>query len=541
MKDFPPNYVTVFRRRQKVFLECKDSPQLQRGAIEFYSTRPADFINDWGITYDPRNALNQKRNRPTTMPFILFDKQIELVDFIMDCLRNNENGLIEKTRDMGATWTCAGISVWLWRFHPGASVGWGSRKEALVDKLGDPDSIFEKIRMIIRYLPPWLTPLGYDEQRNASFMRIINPENGSTITGEAGDNIGRGGRKLIYFKDESAHYERPERIEAALSENTDVQIDISSVNGSGNIFYRRRMAGIEWEKNKVIEPGNTRVFVMDWRDHPLKSQHWYNLKEQKAKDEGLLHIFRQEVDRDYSASQDGIVIPRIWVLEAVNAHEKLGIEPTGQIYSALDVADGGKDKNAIAIRKGIVLIDSEDWGDIDAGKAAEKAVIKMNFFGAKLLFYDSIGVGAGVKAATNMMKRQDFSSVQGMSFIPWNAAATPLFKSQRIIKGDKNTPTNGDFFSNLKAQAWWNLRLRFERTYDALKNGTVYPDDQLISLDPRLNDILTISRELSQAVYHTNGQGKIVIDKTPEGTRSPNKADAIVMSYWPLRERKVAI
>ena len=28
-------------------------------------------------------------------------------------------------------------------------------------------------------------------------------------------SIGRGGRKLIYFKDESAHYEHPEMIEAA--------------------------------------------------------------------------------------------------------------------------------------------------------------------------------------------------------------------------------------------------------------------------------------------------------------------------------------
>ena len=51
-------------------------------------------------------------------------------------------------------------------------------------------------------------------------MRIVNPQTGASITGESGDNIGRGGRKLCYFKDESAWYERPEKIEAALADNT---------------------------------------------------------------------------------------------------------------------------------------------------------------------------------------------------------------------------------------------------------------------------------------------------------------------------------
>ena len=66
----------------------------------------------------------------------------------------------------------------------------------------------------------------------------------------------------------SAHYEHPELIEAALSENTEVQVDISSVNGSGNVFYRRRMAGEIWTPGKKIESGVTRVFIFDWRDLP---------------------------------------------------------------------------------------------------------------------------------------------------------------------------------------------------------------------------------------------------------------------------------
>ena len=29
---------------------------------------------------------------------------------------------------------------------------------------------------------------------------------------------------------------------------------------------------------------------------------------------------------------------------------------------------------------------------------------------------------------------------------------------------------------------------------------------------------------------------KLIIDKQPEGTRSPNLADAVVMAYWPVDE-----
>src|SRR5690606_36598743 len=119
----------------------------------------------------------------------------------------------------------------------------GSRKEALVDRLGDPDSIFEKARMMLRMLPAEFLPKGYDERQHATFMKLINPENGATITGEAGDNIGRGGRSGIYYVDEAAFLEHPERVDAALSENTDVRIDISSANGNANPFYQKRQSG----------------------------------------------------------------------------------------------------------------------------------------------------------------------------------------------------------------------------------------------------------------------------------------------------------
>lgn len=248
--SWPPDYVAEFMRRQEILESVDKNPDLIPGAIDYYSTRPVAFIEDWCITYDPRNTMG---DLPTIMPFLLFPRQKEFVDFIIFCMYNQVPALCEKCRDMGATWLCCAISTWLWRFKAGSSVGWGSRKEALVDRLGDPDSIIEKIRMTIDYLPRWLWPEGFSQKEHINFMKIVNPENGATITGEAGDEIGRGGRKSVYFKDESAHYERPERIEAALGENTNVPVDISSVCGTANVFHRKRMAGEIWKPGEKVD------------------------------------------------------------------------------------------------------------------------------------------------------------------------------------------------------------------------------------------------------------------------------------------------
>ena len=534
LTDWPPNYVEVHRWRQRRILEIKKSPKLAYGAREYYRTHPAEWISHWCDTYDPRNAGTSV---PARIPLVMFPRQVELVACMMDCINDEESGLIEKCRDMGATWVCCAFSVWLWLYWPGASVGWGSRKEQLVDRIGDPDSIFEKMRMIIGGLPKEMQPAGLSPKEHMTYMKFINPANGSTITGEAGDNIGRGGRKLIYFKDESSHYERPEKIEAALADNTRVQIDISSVNGLGNVFHRRREAGAEWAPGRKIDKGKTRIFVMDWRDHPAKTQEWYDNRKAKADADGLLHLFAQEVDRNYSAAVDGIIIPQEWVKSAIDAHVKLGIADGGPWGSGLDVADGGGDRNAQVKRQGIGLRFADEWGARDTAQTARRAVGNCEGLGDVELQYDCIGVGAGVKAEANNLADQGVA-MQGIRLVPWNAGAAVQNPEGRVIDGDKDSPINKDFYANLKAQGWWELRQRFYRTFRAVTTGAKYDHDTLISLDSTVPMLRQIEKELSQATASKGARMKLVVDKSPEGTRSPNLADAIVMAYWPMQGKR---
>jgi phage terminase large subunit len=92
---------------------------------------------------------------------------------------------------------------------------------------------------------------------------------------------------------------------------------------------------------------------------------------------------------------------------------------------------------------------------------------------------------------------------------------------------------NKDYFANAKAQAWWALRLRFQATWRALHERMPYDPDAIISINPRLAELLPLTMELSQPTYSINSVGKILVDKTPDGMKSPNLADAVMIAFEP--------
>ena len=517
----------IYLRRQTMLAALQNDAEARALAHKYYSVRPAAFITDWVDTYDPRLA-------PTGVhvytPFNLYKRQTEMTDFILGCVKEGVNGLIEKSRDVGATWTCAAFSVWLWLYWDGVSIGWGSRKEMLVDRLNDPSSIFEKIRLIISHLPDELLP-ALKRERHLNHLRIINPDNGSSIIGEAGDQIGRGGRTLCYFKDESAHYERPELIEAALAENTNCQIDISSVSGIGTVFHRKREGGHVYEGGDYARD-RTNVFIFDWRDHPLKTQAWYDERRARYERDGLLHIHAQEIDRDYAASLPAPMLKRDWVRAAID-FDVPGLDDGGYI-AGLDLADGGGDLNALAIRKGERLVFLDSWAHGDTGETTRRVVEILEDFKPVDVQYDSIGIGAGVKSETNRLER-DGLMPDGVYFSPWNAGGGVNFPDDRVVEDDINSLLNRDYYQNLRAQAWWGLRHRLEKTWRYANGEKVFDPEELISFSTDIpsTPLYQLEKELCQVQKKPTATLKQGIEKTPQGTKSPNLADAVVMAYYP--------
>jgi len=538
-EQWPPDYKAVYAWRMKQLQILRSDPAILKSAKAYYSSRPKEFIMHWMDTYNPRKKSGK------WMPFVFFARQAEFIDFLDDLRNAGESGLVEKCRDAGATWLSCGYSIHSFIFIDDDAIGWGSRKQDLVDKLGDPDSIFEKMRLILKRLPDVFQP-NYD----ANFMRIVNHDNGSIIGGEAGDNIGRGGRKSMYFKDESAHYERAEKIESALGDNTNCQVDISSVNGLGNVFHRRREAGVDWQPGKPIAEGYTQVFVIDWRDHPEKTQKWYDDRKAKYEREGMLHIFAQEVDRNYSAAVQNTIIPYEWIVNCIDAHKKIrwkdehGVIQTGltdeqignNYLAGLDVADEGIDRNARSLRQGIVWRDVEEWGERDVGDTTRKMIAGCRDYKGIRVQYDVIGIGSGVKSEFNRLLSENIITRGIINLVPWNAGSGVVNPFDHVIPDDDESPMNKDLFGNMKAQAWWSIRARFYKTFKNITKGVLYPVDELISLDSTMKLLHQLMKELAQPTRGENGSLRTIVNKKPQGMKSPNLADAGIMMYFPIED-----
>lgn len=463
--------MSVYFDRAQKLEKLRSDPKLLAGTIKYYETNPADFINDWGMTLDPRVV-------PSNIPFVLFPRQVDLINFLYDKYMGKKDGVIEKTRDCGATWVCSAFSVWLWIFHKDQSVGWGSRKESLVDKIGDADSIFEKMRLFIRQLPEEFIPTGYIEAKHATHMKFINPENNSTITGEAGDNIGRGGRNSIYFKDESAFYERPEKIEAALSQNSNVKIDISTPNGNGNPFYRK------------VHDGKIEVFTFNWRDDPRKDDEWY--KEQKRKLDPV--IVAQEIDIDYDASVDNAFINPTDVDRAMHQDPSQCDDINSPVIIGVDPARYGSDRTAIVCRQGRLQHFYETYSqksNVEVAGIVVQHIVNLPR-PVSMVFVDEGGLGSGV---VDILKERYPDRVKGVQF------------------GGASMRPNA---SNKRTEMWLSMREWFEGKVSVENSSELRAD--LCSLQ-----------------YKINSSGQYVLESKDEakkrGVKSPDCSDALSLTF----------
>lgn len=505
-----PDYAAVFRRRIAALERIRANPGCLPDLKAFYRLNPAQFIDDWGTTFDPRNA---EIGIPTRLPFILFPRQREWIDFIMARWRAREDGLTEKSRDMGISWLAVSLSATLCLHYQGIVIGFGSKTEDEVDSSANPNTLFWKARTFLEGLPVEFRG-GYERKRHTSHMQITFPEAGSAMVGDAGDDIGRGARTSLYFLDESSAVARPALVDRALSQTTNCRQDMSTPRGRANGFAIRRFSG------KIP------VFTFHWRQDPRKDEAWY-LKQGDRLDPVTL---AQEVDLDYYASVEGVLIPSAWVQAAVDAHITLKVEPTGHRLASLDVADQGKDKNALCVGQGVWIEDVQQWSGkgSDLFYTAQKAADECDARGIPRLRYDADGMGAGIRAAMRVINEQRASQsrprILDEPFRGSEAVANPEWQD---VPGRKNK----DYFLNRKAQAWWQMRNAFQITYRAVREGAAFDPDTIISLNGKMPELAALMGELSQPTWAENGVGKLLVNKTPDGVASPNLADAVMIQF----------
>lgn len=480
-----------FKRRIYI-IKSLDTPRKQAIALEHCRHNLIDFVNDFLFTYDPRIS-------PSIIPFYLFPRQTEYLLWRQKIRANRQNGVVEKARDLGLSWLNLVSQLHCWMFEEGYKGTIGSRKEILVDRIGDMDSLFEKLRFLLRNLPKWMLPTDFDWYKHDNFCKLINPNNGSTITGEAGRQVGRGGRSSVVDVDEAAFLESPSSVDAALSNNSDVIIYTSSVNGM-NFFYKKRMS-------YPLE----QIFRFHWTEDPRKSQEWY--EDMKRKYDPV--IIASELDLDYGASIEGIFIPAAWVQSAI----ALSLPTSGTPTAGLDIATTGKNMSVFSVRHGPVVNNPISWRNLNTTESAYKARDLMIERNIPHLNFDTDGLGEGVDATLSLIEDLEFT------FTAVHGNARP---SEMLWDGE--TRTSAEKFANKRAELWGIMRDRFRKTHDHVNKIAVHPLEELISIPSNT----TLIAQLSQPLGKRSSTGKILIeskdDMRKRGVDSPDFADSLSLT-----------
>lgn len=492
----------LVKRRLLIDL-CERDKRARQDCLTAAAASPAVWCNNWVYTFDPKDP-----KRPFK-PFVLFPQQVEYLRWLEERLDAKETGIVEKSRDVGITWCSVVYAVHHWLFRPGFVASFGATTEDLVDQLGDVGTILEKARYLLRRLPSWMLPTGFSVDRHAMHKRIINPANGSVISGQVGDNMGRGGRSTIYFVDEAAHIPRAEQVDAATAANADCRIWVSSVKGMGNLFARKRHSG------------EFKVFIFKLEDDPRKTPEWIEKKQREVEP----WVWASEYNRDYGASLEGLICLKSWIDAAVELGKLFAWPRSTSAVAGLDVG-GGKAKSVLVVRDGPLVLMPEDWSDPDSIDLANRALAAARTAGAARLNFDAIGVGQGPLAVFRRRPEDDPMRVSAIN-VGLPASKTVVMKDGR---------TADQWFKNLKAFGWWALRQRLRNSYELLQHlkgqpgGAEHPlSDCLI-----LPDHMKLRTEINIPRWFTTVENRIIVESKDQLAKrqipSPDYAEALVLT-----------
>lgn len=260
---------------------------------------PAYWLAVWGWIYEPRAEREESDERP----FLPYGFQVNTLDFFLDTLDQRgakADGIVSKSRDMGASWLMVSFALWGWLFKKPWQVRLISRNQDLVDNKSS-DSLFWKLDFLWRRLPPWMMPEGFDPMAHRMKLTLINPSNGNMIVGESTtSNAVRGGRATWVGYDEAAFIPDFDMAWAATANATNHRFAVSSESlEKGPHFYKLRTGSDMQHRPSVIG--------LDWWQHPEHDGEW--LKNMKERFSANPEEYYAEVLRDPHTGSSTWVYP----------------------------------------------------------------------------------------------------------------------------------------------------------------------------------------------------------------------------------------
>lgn len=473
----PRDLTANTKRRFKLLYIAQKSGDMRAAQIAMCRNDIIYWVNLFAATYDPRK-------NPATIPFLTYPYEDQLLLDLVDCITNQEDLLIEKSRDMGVSWCVLLAFTWFWCFKgEGYDFLVGSRKEQYIDTIGNMSTLLEKVRFLIRNMPTWMRPKGFDFKSHSNYLKIVNPETKAAITGEAtNSNFSRSGRFRAIMLDEFAFWETDQQAWRASADSSNCRIVVSTPCGFNNQFAKLRHSG------------SIRICTLHWKLHPEKDQAWYE-NECKRRNNDSVEI-AQELDINYEGSEEGVLYEFAEMKKAVMNAPLMSPD---RIVISLDPAGDGEDEAVFYVMNNGNVVERKFIAKSNDPQLATEAIMLITKYKAQVFIADSIG-----------------NSVADL-------VSQLLGKNERGVKVIK-------FKSNEKATdpSYFNRRDEvYHRASIQMKSGNVQVDDDY-----------TLMKQLNATKYKKDN-GRIYINSKEEIKEvigsSPDRADSWVLAVEALR------
>lgn len=269
-KSVPKNYYENLIFREKVLLRAKPDLVFRMALIEACRVDFLFWINVFAFQFNPK-----KKGGGQAGPFITWPYQDR---FLIDrpettgrpglvwCYEKDKSAVVEKSREMGASWQLLLFQVWLCIFHGYTQCLNISCSAKAVDD-ASPDSLFWKIRFIHQHLPDWLKGEIVDNKFHFGYTKTKSFNTGVASTGRAGV----GGRASLVNIDEFPLIEEDVEVRQRTAGTTDCRIFTGTHQGTGTQFF------------ELTESPEFVKFQMHWTRHPDKNKGLYSYDTAKKK------------------------------------------------------------------------------------------------------------------------------------------------------------------------------------------------------------------------------------------------------------------
>lgn len=275
--EIPKDLDANLEFRERVLVAATKSAHVRACLVKMCSEDILFFINLFIIQINP--------DIPEKGPFITWPYQDVAIlggeteiggrtvfqDGILASVVDRKDIRWPKSRDGGASWIVLMVILWLCLFKDNIQAGAISREEDAVDEIGNPSSLFEKVRVMLRHLPEWLKG-GKVKDKKGSF---IFPR-GNTFVGSA--NVGSafvGGRLTILLVDEFGQFDK----------NGEWIYDFTRDVCKCRVFVytHKAQVGMAYALSYDVKFAEMREIMTHWSQHPRKNQGLYRYDVENAR------------------------------------------------------------------------------------------------------------------------------------------------------------------------------------------------------------------------------------------------------------------